>query len=428
MLHSPVPSDERDVLPAAAASERKVFGRHSAISWIITAGLIALVLKFAIAASTVGDEDVLAFYRFGRSVTEHGLEWTYRHDRALNHPPLVAAYLQLIYAADRIPLLRESGLSFPLLLKTPAIVADFLVVLLLARLRRKLSLPTWSLILLALSPVSLMVSGYHGNTDPVMVMFLVYATWQCMRGAPVWCGILLALSCQIKIVPLFLTPIFFFIWMTRGRVIPFLLSFAATMIALWSQPLFNFPFLFLKSVLLYGGFWGCWGITYWLRLTGARAFGAVGYLSLPMAEQVVMTALKLFIVAGSLLIGWRGRHAQGRAVFSSLALAWVVFYILSPAVAPQYMVWLIPFVVILSPRFGAYLIATSSLFLFFFYNTTSRGGWDISVADAATNEVTTPWALWPWSVLVGGLVLLYRATRARHPDFRFFSAKPLPLD
>jgi hypothetical protein len=30
------------------------------------------------------------------------------------------------------------------------------------------------MVLFALSPVSLMVSGYHGNTDPVMVMFLVW--------------------------------------------------------------------------------------------------------------------------------------------------------------------------------------------------------------------------------------------------------------
>jgi hypothetical protein len=400
----------------------------SGLLWIVTAALVAALAKIAIGATTVGDEDVLAFYRFGRLVSEHGLEWTYIHDRALNHPPVVAAYLQLIYAVDHLLFFREHSLSFPLLLKLPAIFADFVVVLVLAYSRRELSLPSWSLVLFALSPVSIMVSGYHGNTDPVMTMFLVLATWQCMRGAPLWCGILLALSCQIKIVPLFLTPIFFFICMAKGKALRFVLSFAVTMLILWVQPLTSFPLVFLKSVLLYSGFWGCWGITYWLRLTGVPAFGHVGYLDLPVAEQAVMAALKVVIVLATLVIAWRGRHVRGRAVFASIGLAWLIFFILSPAVAPQYLVWLMPFAIVLWPVFGAYLVASSSVFLFLFYNMTSKGAWDLSVATAATNEAITPWALWPWAVLIAGLVLLYKGARRRWVEFRVLSLRPISID
>src|SRR5207253_1809631 len=78
-------------------------------------------------------------------------------------------------------------------------------------------IPTWALALFALSPVSLMVSGFHGNTDPVMVLFLVCAVWMCLRNQPVMAGLFLALSCQIKIVPLFLLPAFFFFWLSQNR-------------------------------------------------------------------------------------------------------------------------------------------------------------------------------------------------------------------
>ena len=92
----------------------------------------------------------------------------------------------------------------------PALSADLVVVFALLGLGKRephLHIPTWGLILLAVSPVSLMVSGFHGNTDSVMAMFLVLAAWQCVRNQPIWCGILFALSCQIKVVPLLCLPV-----------------------------------------------------------------------------------------------------------------------------------------------------------------------------------------------------------------------------
>src|SRR5207244_8376913 len=85
-------------------------------------------------------------------------------------------------------------------------------------------IPTWALALFALSPVSLMVSGFHGNTDPVMVMLLVCAVWMCLRNRPVLAGLFFALSCQIKIVPLLFLPAFVFFWLFLNRSRGFLFS------------------------------------------------------------------------------------------------------------------------------------------------------------------------------------------------------------
>src|SRR5438270_3830096 len=89
----------RPALPGAPATGLRTQLANHTFLWIVAAALVGLALKFTIAMNTLGTEDVLVFYKFGRALTEHGLEWSYMHDKALNHPPLVAYYVRFIYAA-----------------------------------------------------------------------------------------------------------------------------------------------------------------------------------------------------------------------------------------------------------------------------------------------------------------------------------------
>ncbi len=393
---------------------------------VLLAGVVALFAKLVIAWNTIGTNDVISFYHFAKALTERGLEWTYVSDVSFNHPPLVAVFLRGIFQSERFPWLQENGIGFPFLLRFPGIVADFVVLLALLSAAKKLRLPIWSLVLLALSPVSLMVSGFHGNTDSVMVMFLVLAACMCLSERPILCGLFLALSCQIKIVPLLLVPIFFFYWLHRGRVFHFTLPFAITLALLWIEPILKFPVAFLHRVLLYGSFWGIWGITYWLRLTGVKDFSRVTYFDFPPLEQIVVTVLKLTIIAAVLLIAWRRRKLDARGLFASLGWAWVIFFIFSPGICAQYMVWLMPFVLVLSPGFFAWLTAGSSLFLFFFYNSISGGlPWYLAISTGNLTVEWVPWSIWPWATLIVGAILLWRRRLQAERGFRLCSFTPL---
>lgn len=396
---------------------------------IVGLGLIALMLKLVIAFNSFGSSDAFIFYTFAKSLSHDGLEWTYRHSILFNHPPLTAYYLQLIFYLDQKASFQASGLTFPVLLRLPGILADFVVVLVLLEIRRnypKIALPNGALALFALSPVSLMVSGFHGNTDPVMVLFLVLAAYMCLRSKPVLSGLFLALSCQIKIVPLFLAPIFFFFWYERSRSWRFVFSFALALLVLWAEALIKFPAVFTKNVLSYGGFWGLWGITYWLRLTGLPQFNTVNFFHLPVWEIVVMTGLKLIIIATVLVMAWRRRKLGGEALFRSLAYAWIIFFVFTPSASAQYLVWLAPFVLILSPAFYAWLTVTSSLFLFFFYNLTAHGfPWYFSMSTEKLNAVWTPWSIWPWATLLAGMILLWKQATVADPSLRLFNFQTL---
>ena len=393
--------------------------------WVLTAALVAFVLKLVIASNTLGTNDVITFYEFARSLHQHGLQWTYQNDISFNHPPLTAYYLRAIYQLDHLPFFREYGLSFPFLLRLPGILADLvtLAIVLWAAVRdSRIYIPTWALVLFALSPVSLMVTGFHGNTDPVMVMFLVLAAAAALRSRPVLAGIMLALSCQIKIIPLLFVPIFLFFFLARKKTAPFVVPLVVTSIVLWIEPLTRFPALFIKNVLSYGSFWGIWGISYWLRLTNLPQFGVVTFHDFPPLESLVVTALKGVIVAAVLSIAWRRRNLDERALLDSVAYAWIVFFIFSPGVCVQYMIWLAPFILILSPVFYGWLLATSSLFVFFFYNVTAGGlPWYVAISTNQLNRVWTPWTVWPWIVLVLGLVLLWKDALSRNPRLRLLS-------
>ncbi len=389
---------------------------------VIALAGVALIAKLIIAWTTIGTNDVISFYRFGRSLATHGLEWTYVSDISFNHPPLVAAYLRLIYFLDQNPWLHENGIGFPLLLRLPGIVADFVVVLTLLNAAKELRLPLWSLAILALSPVSLMISGFHGNTDSIMVMFLVLAASMCLQDRPILSALFLALSCQIKIISLLVLPIFLCYWLHRRRVLFFTLPFLVTLVSFWILPILKFPVAFLHRVLLYGSFWGIWGITYWLRLTGVKELSRVTYSHLLPLQQMIGTGLKLTIIGLVLLIAWRRRKLDGRGLFASLGWGWVFFFILSPGVCAQYLVWLMPFTLVLSPGFFVWLTAASSIFLFFFYNSISGGlPWYLAISTGNLTVEWVPWSLWPWLTLIAGALLVWNRTLTANPSFRLCS-------
>jgi uncharacterized membrane protein len=378
--------------------------------FIVALALIAITLKLAIAYNTIGTNDAVFFYGFAKVLSEHGLQWTYEHSRYFNHPPLTAYYLRGIFALTEQPWCQDLGIHFPFLLRLPGIIADFFVVLVLLRISKiDIRIPTWALALFALSPVSLMVSGFHGNTDPMMVLFLVCAVWMCLRNRPAVAGLFFALSCQIKIVPLLLLPALVLFWWTQNRGRPFLISGAIATLVLWSQPLLQFPVLFAKNVLAYGSYWGIWGFTYLFRATGLPQFSRLSFFDLELAQNIIVTSLKLVIVASALWIGWQHRHARGRAFVESLAYTWLVFFVFAPGVCPQYLIWLAPFILILSPRFYTAILIASSIFLFAFYNITSRGlPWSAALSTDEFRERWIPWSLLPWTVLIVGSIALWR--------------------
>ena len=177
----------------------------------------------------------------------------YRLDRNFNHPPITGEFFGLVYhiaAWITPPAAHAMPHSFPFLLRLPSIIADVLALLILWRLHQKTgNPPVWSLALFALSPVAFMVSGFHGNVDPIMVCLLLVATYFCVEENLLLSAMFLALACAIKIIPLFLVPAFFFFWFNRGAKsgLKFAAVFSLSCLAVWSEALIGSPFYFFPK-------------------------------------------------------------------------------------------------------------------------------------------------------------------------------------
>ena len=397
---------------------------------IVALALVATTLKLTIAYNTIGTNDAVFFYGFAKVLSEHGLHWTYEHSRYFNHPPLTAYYLRGIFALTEQRWCQDLGIHFPFLLRLPGIIADFCVVLVLLQFRKiEIRIPTWALALFALSPVSLMVVGFHGNTDPVMVLLLVSAVWMCLRNQAALAGLFFALSCQIKIVPLLLLPAFVLFWWSQNRSRPFLITGAITTCVLWSEPLLNFPALFAKNVLAYGSYWGIWGITYLFRATGLPEFSRLSFFDLEPAQNIIMTVLKMIVVSAALWIAWQHRQSRGRTFVESLTDTWLVFFIFAPGVCPQYLIWLAPFILILSPSFYTAVTIASSVFLFAFYNITSGGlPWKVALAMDDSQQHWTAWSLLPWIAITASSIVLWRRGAAGKVDLLCSSRNSLMVE
>jgi hypothetical protein len=384
-------------------------------SIVILAALVAMGLKIYCAAMTIGTNDVPLNFKYGKVISEQGLDYLYRSKLFFNHTPAVGSFLCLSYnlaAALNPPGTPDACKFFPLILRFPGIVADFLVVMLLLKLREKTgNPPTWALVLFALSPVSFMVSGYHGNVDPVMVLLLVVAAFFCVNEQAAACGLFLGLACNVKIIPLVLTPIFFFFWLHRGKksAAQFALASALTCLAGWSAALIGSPGIFLKNVLGYNSYWGYWGVTHWLSETKLAQFSAPGIFFLTPAQRGAVAVLKLLIILGVVAVGWRRRSEPGEKFFGTVAIVWVIFFVLAPGIGPQYLVWLAPFVLLYSPPWYLAVTAASSLFLFVQYNTISHGmPWFYGDSLGSLARFWLPYGDLLWAVFVVMLAVIFK--------------------
>ncbi len=371
---------------------------------VLAAAVLALALKLAWAATSTGTNDTMVFFMFGMGVHQEGLLELYKYP-LFNHTPFIGTLVGAFFSiADSFASQTQRGPLFALLLRTPGILADFGSVLAMLWIRRRTGQPPWwALVLFALSPVSLMVSGYHGNVDSLMVFALTLAACACVARQPALCGLALAGALQVKVVAMLVAPALLAWWWQQGRAREFFLTTAVVTLTGWIVPLVAMPQEFIGHVLTYPSYWGSWGTTLLLRLSGLPAFQNVGFTDSTQAQSAVVTALKLIIIGSASFLAWRRRTCDATGVFHTIALTWLVFFTFAPGFGGQYLVWLMPFAVMLSPRWFAVLTAASTVFLYRFYDVISkvlRDQW-FWHHGVSTSELEPKWVFWtflPWLV------------------------------
>src|SRR5262249_13284504 len=153
------------------------------------------------ATTTVGTNDVLTWEGNLRVLRSSASVHLYEKDvvviddngrtlgeEVFNHPPLMIALIKAWgWLAD------ETGIHFRVWLRATSSLASVITLLLICVGVRR---GCWSgsgtaLVALAICPISIFVAGFHGNTDPIMICFLVASALALdCRKSVMLCGLL----------------------------------------------------------------------------------------------------------------------------------------------------------------------------------------------------------------------------------------------
>jgi len=336
---------------------------------ILGAATFSFLCKIALALNTYGTNDVYAWERFARWSGLFGSR-LYAIDPAFNHPPSMIHVLALLSW-----LAKTTGIFFPFWLRLPAILADLGSLWVLSRIfedRVQEPLVRWGLLLFALSPALILVSGFHGNTDSVVMFFLLLAVWRGERDAQ--SGAAFGVAMCVKILPVVVLPVLFFARRDWRRRIVFLASCGVVTVIAWSPYLFRNPADIYRQVVHYSSIYGHWGLT-WLAAW-----------HMPFFRDAWHDAFQRWGAYGSLATiaaaAWAlNRRPDHPPVYTQTGAALFFFLAVANGFGVQYLAWLVPWTVGISLIPVAFFTLASGAFLLAVYNFWA-GGFPWFLADS----------------------------------------------
>jgi hypothetical protein len=289
---------------------------------LVLAGILALALKLVLAACTLGTNDARTWEHNLAAFHTVGFAELYRSGVGYPSPAGRPSQRQeFIHPPAVLHALRILGNRF--WLRAADAAADAGTLGLLWSMFRDRAL----LLGVALSPISILISGFHGNTDPIMMFFLVAAVFFAERGNGGRTGLAFGLACSVKLVPLIFAPAILLCLPGLRPRFRWLATSAAVWGALSLPYMAQEPVLILKSMLGYSGATGVWG--FGLVFGSAYAMRAKWFALLAAAWLPLVMKRRLFEQSGMIAF---------------------VFLFLSPGFGLQYLAWTVPWAATFSRR------------------------------------------------------------------------------
>jgi Gpi18-like mannosyltransferase len=175
------------------------------VVFIVTAAGV-FVLKAWMAFNTDGAADISVWKDFLVHVKQCGVcvyelgglmqHATGTRLNPFNHPPFIIYFLRFVDFVSSV-----SGLPLETVFRLVTSLVDIgSAVLVFKLLQRSGLFRPWSFLLYLLAPATIIISGFHGNTDTVMIFFVLLTAFLIDR--PVAAGVAFGMALNIKIVPI----------------------------------------------------------------------------------------------------------------------------------------------------------------------------------------------------------------------------------
>lgn len=330
------------------------------MSIFIATAAAVFVLKAWMAFNTAGAADITVWRDFLMHVKQCGVcvyetGGLMQHSRGtrlnpFNHPPFIIHFLRFVDFVSTITAIRFET-AFRLITSIVDIASAVVVYKLL---RRDGFFRPAVFLLYLLAPATIMISGYHGNTDTVMIFFVLLAA--LLIEKPIAAGAAFGMALNIKIVPIIFVPVFLF-YLTKNRRL-FVAAAAATFLIASVPYFFESPVVVTREVLGYRGISGRWGWT--LALFATMGPGEVFEWATRIGAYLLLGIVTYY--------AFRMNRGAKPPIYFQLGFTAFLFLAFTPAWGTNYMPWLDPFAIVLgfAPSLLYYLASGSLLSYLYF--------------------------------------------------------------
>ena len=306
---------------------------------------------------TCGTNDIHTWQGFARSIHSAGLFATYRSNPEYNHPPLMGLWALV---AGRLG--EFDGGSFPFVFKLLPLSGDLLAASLLFRHAQRLGTPDRAMQLACWflwNPVSIIITAYHGNTDPLMAGLCLWAAFLAARDQPLGAGLALGGAFNIKVVALLLLVPLAASARSRRELLRFAagiaimgVPFVPAALTVW-RPL-------IEHVFKYNSAPAMWGFN--LMFTDLLEIHHIGPLF--AGAKIAFLADARYLILGAVAIATLFVKLRGRRCWVELsAFALCLSLVLAPGFGYQYLAWPLPLLFALDCRRAALTSAIGGVLL-----------------------------------------------------------------
>ncbi|MGB9879185.1 MAG: hypothetical protein ACPLRM_00360 [Anaerolineae bacterium] len=357
------PSMERKPEVMAARPDLALWLGHSQ-AWLILLGVLAFAVRVIFSLISCDIIDVQNYARVATLIKDHGVFALYTQTVGIYPYPPLWVWLEILAHS----LSDASRLRFGLLVRFPAILADVGIVCIVwawcgsQTIGKRL---LWSA-LYALNPVSLIVTCLHGQFDAIPAFFALLAVYVFERlCCPCLSAAILALAIAFKPYPVLLLPLIVLGLKNYRQKIAFATIAVAPVLLLILPFSLHALNAVVREVFLYKG------AALLGMLVPARAVYVPlmhNHFPIVLTQQIMAASRWLFFSGYAGLVAWQARRRVPLVMGCAAVLLW--FYTAYAGIAPQYLIWALPFLLTLNTDSvllpGAYSL-TSMLALYGFY-------------------------------------------------------------
>ncbi len=337
--------------------------------WLWFAIFTGTALRAWFVVGTQGTLDVDIWESHAWEILERGLIPYYHGGRYIfNHPPLMGDIFSRLYVVAA-----HTGIPFSVFLRAPTAILDFGTALLLLQLLKTHPARYVLFAIYWVSPLTILFSSYHGNTDSALAFFLLGAVLLVSRGRPLLAGALLGVGLWIKFPAILAIPalaIAFPGWRARVEFVGCALVVG---VASYVPALLEDAEVVIRSVFLYPG----------LQIqstAGVRVWGMQVFYpdpsTLPESWRAPFDALVRWIyrlntaicVVPIVLVAWARRDRRGDLeIAGNLGASFAIFHGLTNFWAFQYLAWALPLWLVAGWRFAVptWLVTTTYIYVLY---------------------------------------------------------------